>query len=81
MVELVRSGQVTEARIEESVRRLLREKFVLGLFDNPFLDLDTAVATIGRDDFVAAGAAAQRAAIVRLTAAESGPAVLPLAPG
>jgi beta-glucosidase len=81
VVELVRSGHVTEARIDESVRRLLREKFILGLFDNPFLDLDTAVATIGRDDFVAAGAAAQRAAIVRLTTAESGPAALPLAVG
>ena len=81
VVELVRSGQVTEARIDESVRRLLREKFVLGLFANPYLDLDTAVATIGRDDFVAAGAAAQRAAIVRLTAAESGPAVLPITAG
>jgi beta-glucosidase len=81
VVELLRSGQVTEARIDESVRRLLREKFVLGLFDNPFLDLDRAVDTIGRADFVAAGAAAQRAAIVRLTAADSGPAALPLAGG
>ena len=40
VVELVRSGEITEARIDESVRRLLREKFVLGLFDDPFLDLD-----------------------------------------
>ena len=46
-----------------------------------FLDPEHAVATIGRTDFVAAGEAAQRAAIVRLTAAESGPAALPLAAG
>jgi beta-glucosidase len=58
---------------------LLREKFVLGLFDQPFIDADRAVATIGRADFVAEGEAAQRAAIVRLTAADSGPAALPLA--
>ena len=63
------AGRVTEARIDESVRRLLREKFVLGLFDDPFLDVDRAAATVGRADFVAAGAAAQRAAIVLLTAA------------
>ena len=81
VVELLRTGQVTETRIDESVHRLLREKFVLGLFDDPFLDLDHAVDTIGRADFVAAGAAAQRAAIVRLTAADSGPAALPLAAG
>ena len=78
VVELVRSGHVSEARIDQSVRRLLREKFVLGLFDQPFLDVERAVATIGRADFVAEGEAAQRAAIVRLTAADSGPAALPL---
>ena len=81
VVELLRTGQVTEARIDESVRRLLREKFVLGLFDDPFLDPDRAENTIGRADFIAAGAAAQRAAIVRLTAADTGPASLPLAAG
>ena len=78
VVELVRSGRVTEERIDQSVRRLLREKFVLGLFDEPFLDVDRAVATIGRADFVAEGEAAQRAAVVRLTTADSGPATLPL---
>ncbi len=78
VVELVRSGRVSDTRIDQSVRRLLREKFVLGLFDQPFLDVERAVATIGRADFVAEGEAAQRAAIVRLTAAHSGPAALPL---
>jgi beta-glucosidase len=79
VIAAVRSGLVSEERIDQSVRRLLREKFVLGLFDQPFLDVDRAVATIGRADFVAEGEAAQRAAIVRLTAADSGPAALPLA--
>lgn len=78
VVEAVRSSRVSEARVDESVRRLLREKFVLGLFDQPFLDVEHAVATIGRPDFVAAGEAAQRAAIVRLTAAVSGTAALPV---
>ena len=78
VVELVRSGRVSQDRIDQSVRRLLREKFALGLFDQPFLDVDRAVATIGRADFVAEGEAAQRAAIVRLTAADSGPAALPV---
>jgi beta-glucosidase len=78
VVELVRSGRVSRERIDQSVRRLLREKFVLGLFDQPFLDTDRAVATIGRADFIAEAEAAQRAAIVRLTSAASGPAALPL---
>ncbi|MFE2836642.1 hypothetical protein ACFXI6_37525 [Streptomyces mirabilis] len=36
IVELVRSGRVTEERVDESVRRLLREKFTLGLFEKPY---------------------------------------------
>jgi beta-glucosidase len=80
VVGLVRSGAVSEDRLDVSARRLLREKFVLGLFDATPLDLEHALATIGRADFVAAGAAAQRASITRLTAAAEGPAALPLAP-
>ncbi len=81
VVQLVRSGAVTEGRLDVSVRRLLREKFVLGLFDADPLNLDHALVTIGREDFVAAGHAAQRASITRLTAAADGPAALPLAEG
>lgn len=81
VTELVRSGRISHERINESVRRLLREKFVLGLFDEPFVNVEHAVATVGRADFAAQGAAVQRAAITRLTAAGTGPAALPLAPG
>jgi beta-glucosidase len=35
---LVRSGQVSEKLIDESVARVLRAKFELGLFDHPFAD-------------------------------------------
>jgi beta-glucosidase-like glycosyl hydrolase len=35
IVQLVEEGRISEDRIDESVRRVLREKFVLGLFDNP----------------------------------------------
>ncbi|MDX2280010.1 MAG: beta-glucosidase BglX [Saprospiraceae bacterium] len=33
-------GRVTKAQIDEAVRRVLRFKFQLGLFDNPFVRLD-----------------------------------------
>ncbi len=36
----LQSGRVTQAQIDEAVRRVLRFKFSLGLFDNPFLYLD-----------------------------------------
>ena len=35
---LVRSGQISEAELDESVRRVLRVKFALGLFDHPYAD-------------------------------------------
>ncbi len=38
VIKLVKDGKLGEARINESVKRLLRQKFQLGLFDNPFVD-------------------------------------------
>ncbi|MGQ7297006.1 glycoside hydrolase family 3 protein [Quadrisphaera sp. KR29] len=66
VVELLEQGLLTEERLDRSVRRLLSEKFALGLFDRPFLDLDEALEVVGHPDHVAAGRAAQRSAVVRL---------------
>jgi beta-glucosidase len=38
LADLVHSGQVSEADIDESVRHVLRIKFALGLFENPYVD-------------------------------------------
>lgn len=38
MAELVKSGKVTPAQLDEAVRRILRVKFALGLFDKPYTD-------------------------------------------
>ncbi|MFE5816907.1 glycoside hydrolase family 3 C-terminal domain-containing protein [Streptomyces sp. NPDC056479] len=67
IVELVRTGRVPERRIDDSVRRLLREKFVLGLFENPYVDPDRAEETVGASEFTALGEAAQRGALTVLT--------------
>ncbi len=67
VVELVEQGRITVDRIDASVRRLLREKFVLGLFEQPFVDASAAGAIVGRADFIAAGEAAQRRAFTVLT--------------
>jgi len=66
VVGLVRSGALAEARLDVSVKRLLREKFVLGLFDDPFVDTGETLATVGSPELVAAGAEAQRAALTLL---------------
>lgn len=42
LVELVREGQVSEATVDRAVRRILRVKFLLGLFENPYVDPERA---------------------------------------
>jgi beta-glucosidase len=38
----VREGQISEALVDRAVRRVLRVKFLTGLFDNPYVDPDYA---------------------------------------
>jgi beta-glucosidase len=66
IINLVRSSQVPESRLDQSVRRLLRDKFILGLFDNPYMDVDAAERIVGNEVFRAAGELAQRKSIVLL---------------
>lgn len=41
LAELVRQGEVSEALVDEAVRRVLRLKYDLGLFEDPFRFCDT----------------------------------------
>ncbi len=83
IVGLVNAGRVTEARLDRSVRRLLRLKFQLGLFDDPFVDPDAANEIVGNAAFRAAGTRAQQRAMTLLTNQEdhSGSELLPLTRG
>ena len=42
--ELVRSGAVRESEIDEAVRNILRVKILLGLFENPYVDVEAGLA-------------------------------------
>lgn len=79
IVELVRGGLVPESRIDQSAHRILRDKFRLGLFDDPYVDPDAAARIVGSPAFAEAGALAQRKSIVLLKngAAQERP-ILPL---
>ncbi|MDR0538538.1 MAG: glycoside hydrolase family 3 C-terminal domain-containing protein [Tannerellaceae bacterium] len=46
LLELVKSGRVSEAAVDASVRRVLRVKFELGLFENPYVDVKEAERTV-----------------------------------
>lgn len=66
IVDLVNDGEISEDRIDQSVRRLLKEKFKMGLFDNPYVDPDRAEKIVGKVEFITAGELAQRKSIVLL---------------
>lgn len=77
VVALVAAGRLAEERLDRSVRRLLREKFVLGLFDHPFVDPAATAALVGTDAGIAAGLRAQSRSITVL----KNESVLPAAEG
>ena len=66
VVQLVKEGKLPESRINASVRRLLRQKFTLGLFDNPFIDPAKSLQVVGNPEFKKAGEDAQRRAMTLL---------------
>ena len=75
LADLVRTNVVPEALLDSSVRRVLRAKFLLGLFDNPYVDPATEAAVILREDHVAAARDAARKSMVLL---KNDGALLPL---
>jgi len=77
LIDLVRSGRVSEERIDASVRRLLRVKFQLGLFDDPYVDVDEAERIVGNAEFRALG---ERAQARSLTVLVNEGSILPLRP-
>jgi beta-glucosidase len=76
LVDAARAGAVPERRLDESVQRILEQKFQLGLFENPFVDPAAAARMVGRASFQAEAVRAQQRALVVL---ENKKRLLPLA--
>jgi len=66
VIELVNAGKLSEARVDESARRLLRLKFQLGLFDNPFVDETQVPQIFGNSTSKALSLASQQRAMTLL---------------
>ena len=66
VVQLVKEGKVSEKRIDESVKRLLRQKFQLGLFDDPYVDVARSEKVFSDTKGKEEGEASQRRAITLL---------------
>jgi len=66
------------ARFEQSAVRLLKNIFRVGLFENPYLDVERTKATVGKPEFMTAGYNAQLKSVVMLKNHDN---VLPLQKG
>ncbi|MEH0196427.1 glycoside hydrolase family 3 N-terminal domain-containing protein [Caulobacter sp. CCNWLY153] len=75
LTDLVRSGRVSQTRLDESARRMLELTFELGLFENPYVDPAGAEAVVGDAAARAAALDAQRRSLVLL---ENSGGLLPL---
>jgi beta-glucosidase len=66
LAEQVRSGRISQATVDTAVSRILRHKFQLGLFENPFVDAARAEQMTDTAEDRALAAEAARRAIVLL---------------
>lgn len=66
LLAAIQMGFASEERINESIYRLLKEKFELGLFENPYVDVAHAKEIVGNPEFQKEGDLAMRKSIVLL---------------
>ena len=80
LANLVRSGQVPEADVNEAVRHVLRLKFALGLFEHPYVDEKQEAGTMLQPESVAlARTAAERSfVLLKNSPSSAGAPLLPL---
>ena len=77
IIDLVDRGIISESRIDASVRRILKNKFDLGLFETPFVDEAAVADRVNLAEHKSLGMTAQRNAVVLL---DNDASALPLAP-
>jgi len=66
MIENVNEGNVSMELLDRAVRRILKLKFQLGLFEDPFVDVDRAVEVVHNNDHLDLALEAAREGIVLL---------------
>lgn len=80
LAQLVKSGEVPEAAVDEAVRRVLRVKFALGLFEHPYTDeTKEAGAMLQKESVALARTAAEESFVLLKNAAVGSAPLLPLA--
>src|SRR6202140_787555 len=81
--QIVKSGQATQAEVDEAVRHVLRVKLALGLFEHPYVDEGAAAKALYPPESIAlAQTAAERSfVLLKNTNGTGGKPLLPLAGG
>jgi beta-glucosidase len=81
--QIVKSGQATQADLDEAVRHVVRVKVALGLFDHPYVDEGAAAKALYHPESIALAQTAAERSFVLLKNANGpdGKALLPLASG
>ena len=77
LLELVKAGEISEERLNVSVRRILKLKFELGLFENPYVE-KKAIENFGRPEYKEE---ALKAALESMTLLKNKNSILPLKKG
>jgi len=77
LLDLVKSGAVSEARLDESAQRILTPMFQMGLFENPYVDAEKADQIVGGPTATKAGHTAMTRSCTLLKNEGN---ILPLAP-
>ncbi len=67
IVELVKAGRISEERINQAASRILQWHFILGLFENPYVDPDKAAGIVQSAENKARGYEAQLKSNILLT--------------
>lgn len=79
MAQLVKSGEVPEAAVDEAVRRILRVKFALGLFEHPYAEESKeAGAMLQKESVLLARTAAEQSFVLLRNATVGVGPLLPL---
>jgi len=79
LLQQVKSGQVPQSVVDEAVRRILRVKFAMGLFEHPYSDeAKSPITTLDPEHVAATRAVAEESFVLLKNDAASGAPVLPL---
>ena len=76
---LIRSGQVPMSVVDEAVRRVLRVKFAMGLFEHPYAEGSEVTSAVAEHRPLVRKAAEEAIVLLKNATLENGSSLLPLA--